>query len=396
MVESVAGRGLTHKHSWVTEQGLPARPIRQLWEAPVFIERTSVGLDVHARSVADAAIDGVTGELVQAKLTPSHEHIRSWLGDLPGPVAVAYEAGPTGFGLSRLLAAAGIRCEEVAPSKLQKPSGERVKTDAKDAVHLARLLRLDEVTPVAIPTVDQEAARDLVRAREDCRGDLMRARHRLSKLLLRDGIVYSGGDAWTGKHEAWLRHEAGPKLCCTATRLTSDSDYESVLAVKARRDRLDAAIEQMAADSEFTPLVRRLGCLRGISILTGFALAVEVGDWHRFTGNTIGSFVGLVPSEYSSGTSRVQGSITKTGNTHVRRLLVEAAWHHRARYRVGKTMRERWDLAPAAARVRGDQGNRRLHQRWVTFIERRKRHTIANIAIARELSGWCWSLAVMD
>jgi len=142
--------------------------------------------------------------------------------------------------------------------------------------------------------------------------------------------------------------------------------------------------------------VRRLGCLRGISTLTGFALAVEIGDWHRFTGNGIGSFVGLVPSEHSSGTSRVQGSITKTGNAHVRRLLVEAAWHHRARYRVGKTMRDRWELAPAAARIRGDEGNRRLHHRWVKFIERRKRHTVANVAIARELAGWCWSLAIMD
>jgi transposase len=362
----------------------------------VFTERTSVGLDVHARSVAAAAIDGVTGELFQAKLTPTHEHIRGWLGDLPGPVAVAYEAGPTGFGLYRHLSAAGIRCEVVAPSKLQKPAGDRVKTDAKDAIHLARLLRLDEITAVAIPTIDQEAARDLVRAREDARGDLMRARHRLSKLLLRHGIVYYGGDAWTGKHDVWLRHDALPKLTSRATRLTFDADYEAVLTMKARRDRLDAAIEEMAADSEFTAMVRRLGCLRGVSTLTGFALAVEIGDWHRFTGNTIGSFVGLVPSEHSSGSSRSQGSITKTGNTHVRRLLVEAAWHHRSRYRIGKTMRDRWELASAAARVRGDEGNRRLHQRWVKFIERRKRHTIANVAIARELAGWCWSLAVLE
>jgi len=129
----------------------------------VFTERTSVGLDVHARSVAAAAIDGVTGELFQARLTPSHDHLRSWLADLPGPVAVAYEAGPTGFGLYRSLSAAGIRCEVAAPSKLQRPAGNRVKTDAKDAVHLARLLRLDEVTSVVIPTVEQEAARDLVR-----------------------------------------------------------------------------------------------------------------------------------------------------------------------------------------------------------------------------------------
>ena len=207
----------------------------------MFTERTSVGLDVHARSVAAAAIDGVTGELVQAKLTPSHEHIRSWLGDLPGPVAVAYEAGPTGFGLSRSLNAAGIRCEVVAPSKLQRPTGDRVKTDARDAVHLARLLRLDEITPVAVPSVEQEAARDLVRAREDARGDLMRARHRLSKLLLRQGFVYSGGQAWTGAHDVWLRR-TGAQLAAPATRMTFESDYDAVLTVKARRDRLDAAI----------------------------------------------------------------------------------------------------------------------------------------------------------
>jgi transposase len=366
----------------------------------VFVERTSVGLDVHARSVAAAAIDGVTGELFQSRLTPSYEHVRSWLEELPGPVAVAYEAGPTGFGLYRALTAAGFRCVVVAPSKLQRPSGDRVKTDARDALHLARLLRLDEITPVSIPSVDQEAARDLVRAREDCRGDLMRARHRLSKLLLRHGIVYYGGQAWTGKHDMWLRREALPQLTSQpgsrATRLSFDSDYDAVLTVQARRDRLDVAIEEMAAASEFTPVVRRLGCLRGISTLTGFALAVEIGDWDRFTGATIGAFVGLVPAEYSSGQSRVQGSITKTGNGHVRRLLVEAAWHHRARYHIGKTLRDRWDLAPAAARLRGDDGNRRLHQRWIKFIDRHKRHTIANVAIARELAGWCWSLATLE
>ena len=359
----------------------------------MFTERTSVGLDVHARSVAAAAIDGVTGELIQAKLTPSHDHVRSWLRDLPGPVAVAYEAGPTGFGLYRSLTAAGIRCQVAAPSKLQRPSGDRVKTDARDAVHLARLLRLDEITAVAIPTVEQEAARDLVRAREDARGDLMRARHRLSKLLLRHGIVYYDGDAWTGKHDAWLRRQ---RFANPVTQATFDSDYDAVLTVTARRDRLDAQIATMAADSEFTPVVHRLGCLRGIATLTGFALAVEIGDWHRFTGNTIGSFVGLVPSEQSSGSTRAQGPITKTGNGHVRRLLVEAAWHHRSRYRPGRTMRERWELATPAARARGDLGNRRLHARWVKFIDRRKRSTVANVAIARELAGWCWSLAVME
>jgi transposase len=359
----------------------------------LFTERTSVGLDVHARSVAAAAIDGVTGELVQSRLTPAHDHVLDWVRALPGPVAVVYEAGPTGFDLCRALSAAGIRCEVAAPSKLQRPAGDRVKTDARDAVHLARLLRLDEVTAVAIPTREQEAARDLVRAREDCRGDLMRARHRLSKLLLRHGIVYVGGKAWTGKHDAWLRAQ---RLVPSATMLAFEAGYDAVLGTQARRDRLDEAIETMAADCEFTPLVRRLACLRGISTLTAFGLAVEIGDWHRFTGNTIGSFVGLVPSESSSGASRVQGPITKTGNSHARRLLIEAAWHHRPRYAPGAVMRARWDQSSPAARARADLGNRRLHRRWARFDARQKKATITNTAIARELAGWCWSLAVMD
>jgi transposase len=362
-------------------------------EAPVFSERTSVGLDVHARSVAAAAIDGVTGELFQARLTPAHDHIRDWVRSLPAPVAVAYEAGPTGFGLYRALTAAGVRCEVAAPSKLQRPSADRVKTDARDAVHLARLLRIGEITAVSVPSLEQETARDLVRAREDSRSDLMRARHRLSKLLLRHGRVYSDGKAWTVRHDAWLRRQ---RLDTAAAQMTLDSDYDTVLTVTARRARLDAAIVDLATDSEFAPLVRRLCCLRGVSTLTGFALAVEIGDWTRFTGNTIGSFIGLVPSEHSSGASRAQGDITKTGNRHARRLLVEAAWHHRPRYLAGPTMRARWDQAPAAARARGDAGNRRLHARWTAFDHRSKRSTIADVAIARELAGWCWSLAVMD
>ncbi|MDP9168476.1 MAG: IS110 family transposase [Actinomycetota bacterium] len=271
------------------------------------------------------------------------ERTRSWIGELSGPVAVTYEAGPTGFGLYRALSEAGVRCVVAAPSKLQRPSGVRVKTDAKDALHLARLLRLDDVTAVAVPSVEQESARDLVRAREDARGDLMRARHRLSKLLLRQGIVYFDGNAWTGRHEAWLRRH---RFDNPATRMAFDSDYDSVLTVTARRDRLVAAITVMAAESEYTPIVRRLSCLRGVSTLTAFALAVEIGDWHRFTGHSIGSFVELVLSEHSSGASRVQGSIIKAGNTHARRLLVEAAWHHRPVYRpaslVGSRRRRSW------------------------------------------------------
>src|SRR6202042_873147 len=148
----------------------------KMWEAPVKVQRTSVGLDVHARSVVACGLDRETGEVLQRRLTPDHAEIVAWLGDLPGRVAVTYEAGPTGFGLARALTTAGISCEVAAPSKLIRPSGDRVKTDARDAAHLARLLHLGQITAVTVPSASQEAARDLVRAREDCRGDLMTAR----------------------------------------------------------------------------------------------------------------------------------------------------------------------------------------------------------------------------
>lgn len=355
-------------------------------------ERTSVGLDVHARSVVATGLDSLTGEVCKTTLVPTSDAVISWLRDLPGPVATTYEAGPTGFGLYRALTAAGIRCEVAAPSKISRPSGERVKTDAKDALLLAQLLQVGQIKPVRVPTVAEEAARDLVRAREDVRVDLMRARHRVSKLLLRHGYVYYGGKAWTGAHHAWLHRI---RFDQPGTRAAYEADLEAVEFAVARRDRLGAAIAAMAADSEFTATVRKVCCLRGVSTLTGFALAVEIGNWERFTGSSIGAYLGLVPSEHSSGEHRRQGAITKAGNSHVRRLLVEAAWHHKPRYVVGKVLQARWDQAPETARVRGHAGNQRLHRRWECYSARKKKHTVATTAIARELAGWCWSLATL-
>ena len=244
------------------------------------------------------------------------------------------------------LAGHGIECQVAAPSKLQRPCGDRVKTDVRDARHLARLLHLGEIVAVAVPSVEQEAARDLVRAREDVRSDLMSARHRLSKLLLRQGIVYYGGKPWTANHDLWLRAQ---RRSAVFTRpglgLAFDIAYDTLLATVARRDRLDAAITVLAAASEFTPVVTRLGCLRGVSTLTAFGLAVEIGDWHRLSGRSIGAYLGLVPTESSSGGTRSHGSITKTGNGHARRLLIEAAWHHRKPYRIGADLRRRQQRA---------------------------------------------------
>ena len=356
--------------------------------------RTFAGLDVHARSVSGHAMDEWTGEVWQRLLPADPVEVGRWLESLPQPVKATYEAGPTGYGLARFLWSRGITCSVAAPSKLQRPVGNRIKTDARDAEQLWRLLRLGEIVEVALPDVQQEAARDLVRAREDVRGDLMRVRHRVTHLLLRQGIVYGGGKSWTAAHQRWLQTQ---RFDAPARQLVFEDAVEAVVLMTDRRDRLDKAIEAMAADSSYTLLVRRLCCLRGISTLTGFGLAVEIGDWRRFTGSSIGAFLGLVPTEDSSGQSRSQGSITKAGNTHVRRLLVEAAWQHRRSYRSpSKIIRDRWELAPSPARVRGHQGNRRLHQRWQYFQARKKKNTIAAVAVARELAGWAWSLAIMD
>ena len=357
------------------------------------IQRTSVGLDVHARSVFGCGLDGETGEVYSRRLSTDHREILDWVQGLPGPVAVTYEAGPTGFGLARALLDEQVQCLVAAPSKLVRPCGDRVKTDARDAAHLARLLHLGEITPVCVPSIEREAARDLVRAREDCRADLMRARHRVLALLLRHNIVYTGGPTWTVAHLAWLGRQHFPAL---PAQTAYDTAVETMLACVDRRDRLDGAITAMALDSEFSAVVRRLGCLRGVSTLTAFGLAVEIGDWSRLTGRSIGAYLGLVPTEYSSGASRVQGSLTRTGNAHARRLLIEAAWHHRRPYRPGVELRRRWQAASPHARRRGQQANQRLHTRWRGFDARAKRPAVANAAIARELAGWCWSLAVLE
>jgi transposase len=202
-------------------------------------ERTSVGLDVHARSIVAGVLDLETGELRSERLPAATEAVVGWVGSLPGPVGVAYEAGPTGFGLARALEAVGVRCVVVAPSKLERPSGDRVKTDRRDAERLARLLHIGELPGVRVPTVAEEAARDLVRAREDARADLMRARHRLSKLLLRQGLVFEGA-AWTQAHQRWLRTQQR-QLVQPGLKVAFDEADGAVLAVQARRDRLDAA-----------------------------------------------------------------------------------------------------------------------------------------------------------
>lgn len=247
-------------------------------------EGSWVGLDVHARSVVAGVIDVGSGEVRSLRVPPGTEGTVAWLQTLPAPVRVVYEAGPTGYGLARACAGAGINCVVAAPSRI-RAAADRVKTDRRDAERLARLLRLGEITPVRVPEPQEEAARDLVRAREDARGDLMRARHRLSKLLLRHGAVYDA-TAWTKAHDAWLRRQrfqSGPLA------IVFDECYGRMLDAKTRRDTLDQAIAELAATPPYVDVVERLVCLRGVSTLTAFGLTVELGDWHRFSSRVAGA-----------------------------------------------------------------------------------------------------------
>jgi len=354
-------------------------------------EGSWVGLDVHARSVVAGVIDQGSGEVRSLRVPPGPAETVAWLKTLPTPVRVVYEAGPTGYGLARACAGAGINCVVAAPSRI-RPAADRVKTDRRDAERLARLLRLGEITPVRVPEPEDEAARDLVRAREDARGDLMRARHRLSKLLLRHGMVYDA-TAWTRAHDAWLRRQrfqSGPLA------IVFDECYGRMLDAKTRRDTLDRAITELAGAPPYVDVVERLVCLRGVSTLTAFALTVELGDWNRFRPTSLGAFLGLTPSETSSGERRRQGAITKAGNSHARRLLVEAAWHQRRPPRLSVTLERRRTGKSLAVRVQADRSARRLHGRWHALEGRGKPRTIVVVAVARELAAHCWALATME
>jgi transposase len=355
-------------------------------------EGTWVGLDVHARKVVAGVLVGGSGELRSLRAPVLPVELVEWLRGFSGPVRVAYGAGPTGYGLARACAAVGIACTVAAPSKIARASGDRVKTDRRDAERLARLLRLGELVPVRVPEPYEEAARDLVRAREDARGDLMRARRRLSKLLLRHGLVYDQS-AWTLAHDEWLRRL---RFECRPLAFAFEECYGAALQARSRRDALDVAIAELALEPPFAETVGRLCCLRGVSTLTALGLSVEIGDWSRFRPRSLGPFLGLTPSEDSTGDRRRLGAITKTGNTHARRLLVEAAWHHRRPLRASAALERRRQGQPAAVRTRADESARRLHQRWHALERRGKRRTIVAVAVARELAAHCWALATME
>lgn len=357
--------------------------------------RSWAGLDVHARSVLAVMFDGASGELRSVRLPGETERVVEFLGGLPGPTRVAYEAGPTGYGLARALDAAGVGCVVAAPGKIERPARDKVKTDQRDAERVLRLLMIDGLHPVRVPTVAEEALRDVVRAREDLRGDLARARQRLSKLLLRYGIVYEDtSSTWTARHRAWLRaQDIGGGAQVTLL------DYLGAIdTLELRRDQLERTIAELIPGSPYAQTIGRLRCLRGIDTLSAAGLAVEIGDFTRFQrAGQLMSYLGVVPSENSSGETRRQGRITKTGSKHARRLLIEAAWQYRRTPARSDTLKRRQDGQPATVIAISWQAQRRLHHLWQRLAEERgKRRTIVAVAVARELAGFCWALAITD
>jgi transposase len=348
----------------------------------------SVGLDVHAASIRLAAVRA--DELLDERTLPNdHEALERQLARWRG-ARCCYEAGPTGFGLYRHLAGRGIVCEVVAPGLVPSRPGERVKTDHRDARKLARLYAGGLLEPIHVPSPEAEAARDLVRAREDARLDRMRARHRLSKMCLRHGRR-PPGKCWGVTRRKWLATQRFP---FPAQQQAFEDYLHAVDLVDRRVEDLERAIRETAEQGSWSRLVARLRCLRGVDTLTALGIVVEIGDFERFpSAEEFMSFVGLVPSEHSSGERRRQGSITKVGNAHVRRLLVEAAWHGRLRPRVGAELARRQSGQDATVVERAWRCQQRLHRRWRRMGARGKPQQKIVVACARELAGFVWAIA---
>ena len=352
-----------------------------------------VGLDVHARESTFAIFDQATGEVVSRRVVGRPHELLPWLRGVERPARMVYEAGPTGYGLARRARAEGIELGVCAPGKTERPASDRVKTDKRDAIRLARLLAAGELTLVTVPSLEREQLRDLVRCREDIRVDLMRARHRIGKFLLRREIYYDGpGEAWSRKHRSWL---TSVRFADHASRATMADYLHAHDVLIARRDQVEADLAKLALSARCAPTVARLRCLRGIDTLSALGLCAELGTWERFDHpDQLAAYLGIVPCEHTSGAQRRLGSITKAGSTHARRLLVEAAYHYRRGPAVGAALERRQrGQAPAIINISW-RAQRRLHARWRQLKDtRRKPGGIVAVAIARELAAYCWEIA---
>jgi transposase len=364
---------------------------------------TYVGLDVHKESIVVAVADGgLRGEVREygriANTPAALERLLRKLGGDGMALRFCYEAGPCGYGIQRRLSGHGHECVVVAPSLIPKRAGDRVKTDRRDAASLAKLHRAGELTAVWVPDAGHEAMRDLVRARLDAVHALRRARQQLSGFLLRHGCHY-GRPAWTKLHRRWL---AGLRFEQAIHHLVLEDYIAAVEAAETRRDRLTAQIEAMLPDWTLAPVVAALQTMRGMALVNAATLIAELGDLSRFANpRQLMAYLGLVPSEHSSGASIRRGGITKpapgseqgTGNNAARRLLIEAAWCYRFPARVSRELLLRQESQPKLIREIAWKAQLRLCARYRRLARAGKPANIVTTAIARELSGFVWAIA---
>jgi transposase len=353
-----------------------------------------VGLDVHKDSIVIAVAEAGRESARTVGSVPNEAKALSKALDKLGPrssVFCCYEAGPTGYGLARMLKAAGWACDVIAPSLVPKRSGQRIKTDRRDALKLAQNHRSGDLVAVFIPDEQTEAIRDLERAREDAKKAERVARHQLGKFLLRHGRCYPGKTTWNEAHRAWIAKQAFAE---PAQQHVLSDGLATVEAATLRCRQLTEKLRELAEGWRLAPLVKALQALRGVEFVTAVTLAAEVGDFRRFAkaGDFMG-YVGLVPSEDTSGNRRRQGPITKTGNGHVRHVLVESAWHYRRQPRMGKALRERSVGLPPQVCAIAWKAQKRLHGRLHRLISRGKNPAEAATAVARELAGFVWAIA---
>jgi transposase len=353
-----------------------------------------IGLDVHKETIAVSIAPqnstevrryGIIGGTLEAvdkllkKLAPENVELR-----------LVYEAGPCGFVLCRHLRNKGIACDLVAPSLIPKKASDRVKTDRRDADQLARLYRAGELTTIHVPDQEDEAIRDLVRARTSAMTDQRQARNRLKGFLLRLGFRYTGKSSWNDAHKRYLSRLVMPQ---GPQQIAFQEYIHAIDDATARLERLAKAVEDALAGWKWEPVVRALMSLRGVQVLTAMTLVAEVGDFSRFDDpRSLMHFFGLTPSEHSSSDKRVQGGITRCGNAHCRRVLSEAAWHYRLNPKVSEALQKRQEGQSQKVRQIAWKAQQRLHKRFQQ-LSAKKKSVVAATAVARELAGFVWAIA---
>jgi len=349
-----------------------------------------VAIDQHKLSLVAATLPVTGGQPEVMRVENTERAIRRFVQRLGGAdgLAVAYEAGPGGYQLHRLLSSMGVACDVIAPSLIPVRAGDRVKTDRRDAKKLVRLYRAGELSFVQPPSPMQEGLRDMMRCRDDLRCARTAARHRVAKALMRHGHVYRQGKAWTLRHRAWVESQ---RLADPLAQAALEHMLTHLGGLDVQIAALDQQLEQIATREPWADPVAWLCSFRGVSTHTALGLLSEIGDFRRFAHpRELMSYLGLTPSEYSSGQQQHRGHITKTGNRHARRLLVEAAWHYRHRPRQSTRAARLQEHVPTEVTIRAWQAQIRLHHRHRVLAEHGKRSTVANVAVARELTGFIW------